>query len=144
MSLIHFSKLQPTNFNCYADKRMSDYATRNMYNIIRSQPATNIKENQEGFTIELAAPGLDKDDFKLKIDKDTLAIQSEKKQEEKQGDAIYSKQEFSYGEFIRTFRLPQSADTEKISATYHQGILVVNIPRKEESKPKPVRTIEIH
>ena len=142
MSLIHFSKLQPTNFNCYTDKRMSDYATRNLYKIIRSQPATNIKENQEGFVIELAAPGLDKDDFKLKIEKNILTIQSEKKHE--QADAMYSNQEFAYNEFVRSFSLPQSADTEKISATYHQGILIVNIPRLEESKPKPVRTIEIH
>jgi HSP20 family protein len=121
---------------------MSDYATRNLYKIIRSQPATNIKENQEGFVIELAAPGLDKDDFKLKIEKNILTIQSEKKHE--QADAMYSKQEFAYNEFVRSFSLPQSADTEKISATYHQGILIVNIPRLEECKPKPVRTIEIH
>jgi len=106
-------------------------------------PAVNISEGTESYTIEVAAPGLTKSDFKINLDHNILTISSlkENKKEEKEGS--YTRQEFSYYSFSRSFTLPESTETEKISATCKDGILYVSIPKKEEAKVKPAREIAI-
>jgi len=104
----------------------------------------NIKENPDEFKVEVAAPGFDKGDFKLELNHDVLTISSEKQMEnEIKDDEHFSKREFSYQSFTRSFTLPNIADSERIDANYENGILKVSIPKKEESKPKPSRMIEI-
>ena len=92
----------------------------------------------------MAAPGLQKKDFRIDLANDVLTISSEKKveNETKKGQQ-FTRREFSYQSFSRSFTLPNTVDSEKISATYENGILRVLIPKKEEAKTKPARTIEI-
>jgi HSP20 family protein len=108
-------------------------------------PAVNIREDENGFAVELAAPGKEKSDFKINLDNNVLSISSESKQENEEKDekGRYTRREFSYSSFQRSFVLPNSVDGEKISASYENGVLHINIPKKEEAKKKPNRTIEI-
>lgn len=107
-------------------------------------PSVNIKETLESFLVEMAAPGMVKEDFCIELKNELLTISSEKKFENETTEgANYSKREFSYQSFSRSFNLPTSANTEKISAKYENGILFVEIPKKEEAKPKPTKQIII-
>lgn len=110
-----------------------------------SVPAVNIKETEEGYAIEMAAPGMNKDDFKVDLDHNLLTISAETKSEESDKDAEgkYTRREFNYRSFKRTFTLPETADGEKIHAAYKEGVLAIDIPKKEEAKPKPAKLIEI-
>ncbi len=121
-----------------------DFSNRNYSLTNTTLPSVNIKESEEAFIVEMAAPGLDKNDFKISLNSGTLMISSEKKSEnEVKEDSQYSRREFSYQSFCRSFSLPESADAEKISARYENGILLVNIPKREEIKRNLERTIEI-
>jgi HSP20 family protein len=109
-------------------------------------PAVNIRETNENFEVEMAAPGMTKNDFKVELDGTTLTITSEKnvQQEQKEGER-YSRREFSYQSFQRTFQLPKEVvDADKIGARYENGVLYLSIPKKEEAKQRPPRMIEIH
>lgn len=110
-----------------------------------SMPAVNIKETPESFEVEMAAPGMEKKDFKIELDGNTLAISSEKQSQDEQNESEnYSRKEFSYQSFYRTFHLAKNVvDSDKIIARYENGLLLLHIPKKEEVKQKPPRTIEI-
>ena len=97
-------------------------------------PAVNIAETENEFEIELAAPGLSKEDFKISVEKNILTVSAEKKTEAEGTDKKYSKKEFSYNAFTRTFTLPETVDYAKIDAAYTDGILKLNIAKKEEAK----------
>ncbi len=108
-------------------------------------PAVNVSESDKGFTVEMAAPGLDKKDFNIELNDDLLIISTEKKEEkEVKEKSRILKKEFSYHSFTRTFHLPEDIiDRDKISAKYENGILTLEIPKKEEKKAKPSRNIRI-
>jgi|SRR5690606_25664018 len=106
-------------------------------------PKVNIKEDENGYQLELAVPGIAKEDFKIKLDQDILTVYSDKKEEEDKDKAVYRRLEFSYQAFQRKFNLPEDTDKEKISANYVNGILSIQIPKKEEAKPQPPKSIEI-
>ncbi len=106
-------------------------------------PAVNIIEGKDDFRIEVAAPGLDKKDFKIDVKDNVLFISSEKRQEDEQKDEKIMRREFSYSSFSRSFSLPNTVDTDKISAVHKDGILNITIPKKEEAKEKPPRQISI-
>jgi len=116
-----------------------------------TSPAVNIAENKEGFRIEVAAPGLSKEDFHINVEKRMLEISSEKESTKESGSKDdkssegekYYRKEFLYSSFKRTFTLPSYADTDHISASYRDGVLYVNVPKKEEAKEKPARVISI-
>src|ERR1700710_1267583 len=97
-------------------------------------PAVNIAETENEFNIELAAPGLKKEDFKINLDKNQLTISAEKKTENDGEGKKYSKKEYSYNSFVRSFTLPETADYAKIEAEYTDGILKLNVAKKEEAK----------
>ena len=108
-------------------------------------PAVNIREKHDNFEVEMAAPGMKKDDFKIELDGNLLTISSEKtdQHEEKEGEK-YTRREFSYQSFQRSFNLPKEVvDAEKIKARYENGVLQLVIPKREEVKQKPRRTIQI-
>jgi HSP20 family protein len=108
-------------------------------------PAVNIKETNDHFEVEMAAPGMSKNDFKVELDGNTLIITSEKQQEkEEKENERYTQKEFSYQAFQRTFQLAKDVvDLDKIQAKYENGVLNLVIPKKEEVKPKPPRMIQI-
>lgn len=101
--------------------------------IMAKTPAANIIEEEQQFLIEIAAPGLKKDDFKIKMDKLVLNISVEKEQNQEENESNYTKREFSYTSFSRGFNIPETIDVEKIEATYEKGILIIKLPKKEEA-----------
>ncbi len=109
-----------------------------------SVPAVNVVENPDNYAIEVAAPGMQKKDFKIDLDNNLLTISSEKefKNEDKE-DGRFVRREFGYASFKRTFTLPESVEADKIKANYKEGILQISIPKKEEAKQKPPKQIEI-
>jgi len=107
-------------------------------------PAVNIKENEDSFIVEMAAPGLDKKDFHIDFENDVLTISSEKTIDDEVITDTYTRREYNYQTFKRSFNIPKNiADSSKISASYKNGELVIAIPKKEEAKPKPARLIEV-
>lgn len=108
-----------------------------------NMPAVNISEDTESYKIDLAAPGLEKNDFKIEIKNNVLTISSEKENKREEKNEKFMRKEFNYCSFKRSFALPQTADTEKISASHNNGILSVQIHKKEEAKEKPMRQIDI-
>lgn len=97
-------------------------------------PAVNIAETDNDFHIELAAPGLSKEDFKINLDKYVLSVSVERKAESNQQEKRYNKREYSYSSFVRSFTLPETADQERIDAEYIDGILRITVAKKEEAK----------
>ena len=111
-----------------------------------SVPAVNIRETKDTFELEVAAPGMDKQDFKVELDNNMLIISAEKenKQEEQDEQGNFSRREFSYHSFSRSFSLPERlVQGDKIKARYKDGILCISIPKTKEGKEKPVKKIEI-
>lgn len=110
---------------------------------IASVPMVNVFEDEDAYKIELAAPGLKKDDFIIKLENDVLTISSEQENETEEANDNCTKREYSYSSFARSFTLPKAADKEKISAKAEDGILKISILKREEDKVKPVREITI-
>jgi HSP20 family protein len=110
----------------------------------KSTPAVNIYENNEKFEIEIAAPGLEKEDFKIDLKNEYLLVYSEKKdkkEEKEKGKVVRS--EFRYSSFQRSFALPKDIDLTAINATHKNGVLTIELPKKVEQKDSSVRQIEI-
>jgi len=145
MSLVRFTNQTPSVFDRLFEGDLFDRTNSNFLQTNTTLPSVNIKENTNEFKVELAVPGFNKDDFQLKLNQDLLTISLEKKvaSEAKDGER-FTKREFSYQSFSRSFTLPDTADSERIHASYENGILVVSIPKKEETKTKPSRLIEIN
>jgi HSP20 family protein len=131
-------------FDRFLENDLFDWSNRNFSTTNTTVPSVNIKESADGFEVELAAPGFVKSDFNIELSHDLMTISSEKKveNETKEGEE-FARKEFSYQSFCRSFNLPNTADSEKIKAKYENGILRINIPKKEEAKPKPARQIAI-
>jgi HSP20 family protein len=111
-----------------------------------SIPAVNIKEKSDSFIVEMAAPGIEKKDFKIELDGSALTISSERQNESEEKDGEdYNRKEFSYQSFYRTFHLPKEVvNADKIEAKYENGLLRLEIPKREEAKQKPARLIDVH
>jgi HSP20 family protein len=106
-------------------------------------PAVNIVEGTADYRIEVAAPGLEKKDFKIDLDNNVLTVSSKKEQEAEEKDDRFMRKEFNYTSFSRSFALPESVDPEKITANHKDGVLSIVVPKKEEAKIKPVKQIKI-
>lgn len=119
--------------------------TTNVNSIGTSIPAVNIFESDDNFMVAVAAPGKTKEEFNIELDNDVLTISSEEKQENETSDkkGRFTRKEFSYTNFKRAFSLPETVDSEKISAAYNSGVLEITLPKKEEAKVQPKRMIEI-
>ncbi|MBT8296340.1 MAG: Hsp20/alpha crystallin family protein [Gramella sp.] len=146
MSLI---KRNETNWlpSVFDDMFKTDWlgGTTNVNSIGTSIPAVNIMESEDSFNVEVAAPGMAKDDFNIELDNDVLTISSEEKKEEESNDknGRFTRKEFSYRSFKRAFSLPDSVDSSKISASYNNGVLEIALPKKEEAKVQAKRLIDI-
>ena len=106
-------------------------------------PAVNIKESETGFELELAIPGQNKEDFNVEIDDHVMTISMESKSEDHTSDENYTRKEFSYQSFKRSFTLPETVNEDKIEASYVDGILKFSLPKRDEALPKPKKTVEI-
>ncbi|HHP7241820.1 MAG TPA: Hsp20/alpha crystallin family protein [Cyclobacteriaceae bacterium] len=140
-------KFSPLLSNTFFD----DFFTKDFFGLSNrtsegsTLPQVNIVETAEDFSVEMAAPGMKKGDFQIELDNDMLTIQSEVSSQdtEKDNDKTFTRKEFSYQSFKRSFYLPNTVESDKIEAKYHDGILSLLIPKKEEAKRKPSRTIKI-
>jgi HSP20 family protein len=121
-------------FNNVFDSLFSDALNKNYS--INKVPGVNILESEHEYTIELAAPGLEKADFQINLKKDTLAVWAEKKVDDAVQKKNYSRKEFDYLSFARSFVLPETVDAEKIAAEYLNGILTITIGKKEDIQPE--------
>ncbi|WP_339881341.1 Hsp20/alpha crystallin family protein [uncultured Algoriphagus sp.] len=135
----------------------NDFPTRGLFDLLdaagigrdigqHTLPSVNILETGNDFKVEMAVPGMKKDDFKVELDNNTLSIQAEASYENENSSdepGRYTRKEFSYQSFRRSFYLPNTVDNEKIEATYQDGVLRLVIPKREEAKMKPVKTIQI-
>lgn len=108
-----------------------------------SLPAVNVIDRDEEYIVEMAIPGIKKSDFEISIDNQILSISAENKVEKEEDNDNYTRREFGYSSFKRSFTMPKTVNTEKISATYNDGILRVELPKFDEAKKKPIRTIQI-
>jgi HSP20 family protein len=125
-----------------------DFLTKDLFNWSgmssegSTVPKVNIMETNDEFRVAMAAPGMKKEDFQVELDNDMLTITSELTTKEKE-EAKYSRREFSYQSFKRSFYLPNTVEADKIEASYSHGLLSLVIPKKEEAKRKPIKTISI-
>jgi HSP20 family protein len=144
MTLVKFKNgpmpVVPTFFDTLFGKDFFDY---NFNNAMATMPAANIKETKEDFVLELAAPGMKKSDFKIEVNNNVLTISSEKESKIEETKETFTRKEFSYHSFSRSFNLPQTANKDAIAASYADGMLSVSIPKREEAKEKPSRVIDI-
>ena len=106
-------------------------------------PSVNIIEKSEGFALDLVAPGKKREDFQVEVDNHVLTISTENQSTQESTDGDYSRREFSYDAFQRSFRLPKTVDTTKIKASYDNGLLHISIPKRKEAIPEPKKYVEI-
>ncbi|WP_350285328.1 Hsp20/alpha crystallin family protein [uncultured Croceitalea sp.] len=145
MSLIRFSRNQfPWNENLADFFNRDTFVNDDFFNLEKSLPAMNIKEHEEDFEIELAAPGFDKKDFEITMKDDLLEVSAQKSKEAIEEDEDYMRKEFNYNSFKRTMQLPNAVDqTKNVKASYKNGILKLNLLKMDEAKEKPKRIIEV-
>lgn len=139
------SKLVNNFFDDFITKDLFDWTDRNFAALGSNLPSVNLKETDTKIEVELAAPGMKREDFKVEIDNDILMISSEKeeKKEEVSKKENYIRKEFNYQSFSRTFSLPDTIDENKIEANYKDGILHVVIGKKEGAKKRTLKSIPI-
>ena len=110
---------------------------------IQVVPAVNVKELEKEFEIEMAAPGLTKKDFHIEIDKGVMTIYTERKEEKEVLEDVYTRKEFNYTSFTRSFNLPDNINPDKIEAKYEDGILRILVAKKVLTPEKPLKTIAV-
>lgn len=134
----------PSFFERFFNNDLTDWNLTNFSGTNTSLPAVNVKETNDEFVIELAAPGMDKKDFKISFKNNVITISSEKEDKKEEKKDNYTRREFSYQSFQRAFTVPENAIlSDKIEATYNNGILEIKLPKREEVKPQPEREIKI-
>ena len=106
-------------------------------------PAVNITELKDEYRVNLAAPGLKKEDFKIDVDGNMLTISSEKEENKEEKDKKFTRKEYSYSSFSRTFTLPEEINKEKIEARYEDGVLKISLPRREEARKLTAKHIAV-
>ena len=119
---------------------LNDDFGMNLFNRSNSLPSVNSTENNDSFEIDLAVPGMKKDDFIIELNDKVLVISSEKSSINNENMRL---NEFDYSSFQRSFRVPDSVDLDKIKATYKNGILKIKLTKKKDSITKPNRLIDI-
>lgn len=107
-------------------------------------PAVNVSETDQGYQLEVAAPGMKKDDFDVEVKDGVLTISSETRSEREEEENNYTRREFSYSSFTRSFVLPEQVEADHIKASYRDGILYLDLPKKEIPQARPVKRIDIH
>ncbi|HYC85112.1 MAG TPA: Hsp20/alpha crystallin family protein [Chryseosolibacter sp.] len=123
----------------WLDSTMANWRT-----VDASLPAVNVRETNDDYTIEVAAPGMKRNDFKIELDNDVLTISSQREDSREEKDGNYTRREFSYQSFQRSFSLPQNrVKSDEIQAKYVDGILRITVPKTEDAKAKPAKQIAV-
>ncbi len=140
MTLIRWHNRNPLAdmVNNFFDNDLSDFFGKRI-----SDPAANILENPDSFELHIAAPGMKKDDFKINLENSILTISVEMEDARNEESKNYTRKEFYFGSFSRSFTLPKTIDLDKIKADYENGILKVMLPKKEEAKVELKKEIKI-
>jgi HSP20 family protein len=135
--------------NHYLPNVFDDFFGRNIGNVMGADfatnaPSVNVSETENGYLLEFAAPGLAKEDFKISLDKNQLKVSAEKSKQNETTERKFTRREFNYNSFSRSFVLPKTVDKDQILAKYNNGILKVSVPKKAEVvNEEKSRTIEI-
>jgi len=135
MTLVNFNNRTRTTapyFNNVFDSLFTDAVTKNK--LVNKSPNVNISETDNAYVIELAAPGLRKEDFQINLKKDALSVWVEVKNNDANVSKDFTRKEFDYSSFARSFNLPETADSDAITAEYKDGILNINISKKDDTK----------
>jgi HSP20 family protein len=133
-------------FDDFFTRDLDNWNNGNFSSTNTTLPAVNIVENADSYSVEMAAPGMKKDDFDIELKDNVLTIRSERRneQETKEENERYMRREFSYQSFQRSFQLNQQVvDQEKIKASYENGVLRLVLPKREEAKTRPARRIQV-
>jgi len=128
-----FPSIMEEFFNNNWNASISDYSN--------SKPAVNVKEDDKSFTLQIAAPGINKNDFEISLENRVLSIEVVKKDEHDVND--FTSKEFDYNSFKRSFSIPKSIELLKINASYINGILKINLPKNKEDQLQPKKFIRI-
>lgn len=133
----------------FTDKWVSDFFDNDRFfdadwmKRIQVVPAVNVKELEKSYEIEMAVPGMKKKDFNINIENGVLTIFTEKKEEKEEKEDTYTRKEFNYSSFTRSFNLPENINPEKVEARYEDGMLRIMIAKKALTPEKPVKMIEV-
>ena len=141
-TLARLSEKMPTVFDDFF-KPQTELADGNLWGKVFNIPAVNIAEHKDEYIVSLAAPGLKKEDFVIKIDDNMLTISSEKEENKEEKEKKFTRKEYSYSSFSRSFTLPEEIKRDKIEAKYEDGVLKVSLPRSEDTKKSSVKTISV-
>ena len=133
-------KIQNPDFNSLFDELIFNQDWKNQK---LSLPAVNIIEADDHFYIELATPGMKKSDFKIEVEEGVLIISSDTDTQSNETETSFTRKEFGYHSFKRSFNIPDTIYVDRISATYKEGILTVSLPKKEEALPQPKKLVSI-
>lgn len=131
-------------FDDFFNRELFNWGNNNFSASRTTLPSVNIKELERAFEVEVAAPGMQKEDFSIRLDSNMLTISSSKENQQEENSGNYIQREFSYQSFQRSFELSKDVvDDENIVARYENGVLRLSIPKKESTLAQPPRLIEI-
>jgi HSP20 family protein len=134
----------PSFFGRSFGNDLMDWNLTNFTSPDASLPAVNVKETDNDYFIEVAAPGMEKKDFKINFQNNVLTISAEKEEKKDEKDEDFTRREFNFQSFQRSFNVPATdVESDKISANYDDGVLNIKLPKREEAKPKPAKKIKV-
>jgi HSP20 family protein len=142
-ALSRTSERMPSMFDDFFKPWNEWFDTGGIWGRVMNVPAVNITEQKNGYEVSLAAPGLKKEDFKIDVDGNMLTISSEKEERKEENEEKYTRKEYNYSSFSRTFTLPEEITREKIEARYEDGVLKISLPRREEPKKTLAKQIAV-
>ncbi len=142
-ALAKIGERMPTVFDDFFKPWNEWFDNGNLWGRTMNIPAVNITENKDNYQVSLAVPGMKKDDFKIDVDGNMLTISSEQEESKEEKDKKFTRKEYSYSSFSRSFTLPEEINKEKIEAKYEEGVLKISLPRKEEAKKSSAKHIAV-
>ena len=121
----------------------NEFQNANRRELFKTPALVNVKDTEAAYIIDVAAPGFKKEDISIKVENNLLTVKAEQKTEEEVKEQKFTRKEFNFSSFNRSFTLPKTVDADKIAASYENGILSVTLPKKEEAKPAAAVDIKI-
>ena len=142
-ALTRLSERRPTVFEDFFKPWNEWFDNGGLFGRTMNIPAVNITEQKNDYLVSLAVPGMKKEDFKIDVDGNMLTISSEKEETKEEKDKKFTRKEYNYSSFSRSFTLPDEVNKEKIDAKYEDGVLKISLPRREEVKKPTAKQIAV-